>query len=89
MYFLKHKTFTYFLLILSILVGTYMMSSTPKELYPEIKIPVVVVSTVYPGASAKDIEEMTTEDGMLTADCQFCGSHYEFDPKTLGFEAEK
>ena len=38
--------------------------------------------------SAKDLTHMTNEDGMLTADCQFCGAHYEFDPKTLGFEAE-
>ena len=30
---------------------------------------------------------MTTEDGLVTADCQFCGAHYEFDPKSLGFEA--
>ena len=39
--------------------------------------------------SAKDIAKMTTDDGKLTADCQFCGAHYEMDPKTLGFEAEK
>ncbi|WP_099824976.1 Hsp33 family molecular chaperone HslO [Oceaniglobus indicus] len=38
--------------------------------------------------SAKDIAHMTTDDGIVTADCQFCGAHYEFDPKTLGFEAE-
>jgi molecular chaperone Hsp33 len=37
--------------------------------------------------SAKDIAHMTTEDGIVTADCQFCGAHYEFDPRTLGFEA--
>ncbi|MCK0168762.1 Hsp33 family molecular chaperone HslO [Jannaschia sp. S6380] len=37
--------------------------------------------------SAKDIAHMTTEDGRVTADCQFCGAHYEFDPATLGFEA--
>ena len=39
--------------------------------------------------SARDIAHMTTEEGIVTADCQFCGAHYEFDPKTLGFEAEK
>ncbi len=38
--------------------------------------------------SAKDIGTMTTDDGRVTADCQFCGAHYEFDPLTLGFEAE-
>lgn len=39
--------------------------------------------------SAKDIATMTTDEGTVTADCQFCGSHYVFDPKTLGFEAEQ
>ena len=38
--------------------------------------------------SARDIETMTTEDGRVTADCQFCGAHYDLDPKTVGFEAE-
>ena len=38
--------------------------------------------------SAKDLEKMTTEDGRVTADCQFCGAHYDLDPKTLGFDAE-
>lgn len=38
--------------------------------------------------SADDIAEMTTEDGVLTADCQFCGAHYEFDPRTLGVGAQ-
>lgn len=39
--------------------------------------------------SAKDIATMTTPAGVVTADCQFCGKHYEFDPKTLGFEGTK
>ncbi len=36
--------------------------------------------------SQSDIRKMTTADGIVTADCQFCGAHYEFDPRTLGFE---
>ncbi|MEL7150532.1 MAG: Hsp33 family molecular chaperone HslO [Pseudomonadota bacterium] len=39
--------------------------------------------------SAKDIAHMTTDEGIVTADCQFCGAHYEFDPETLGFEAKQ
>ncbi|WP_371155597.1 Hsp33 family molecular chaperone HslO [Jannaschia sp. 2305UL9-9] len=39
--------------------------------------------------SARDIGHMTTDEGTVTADCQFCGAHYTFDPATLGFEAEK
>jgi molecular chaperone Hsp33 len=38
--------------------------------------------------SAKDIAHMTTPEGIVTADCQFCGAHYEFDPSTLGFQAK-
>ena len=47
---------------------------------------VVQAMSIY---SAKDIATMTTPEGVVTADCQFCGKHYEFDPKTLGFEAAK
>jgi molecular chaperone Hsp33 len=36
--------------------------------------------------SAKDIATMTTDEGTVTADCQFCGAHYVFDPAILGFE---
>lgn len=38
--------------------------------------------------SQKDIAKMTTPEGVVTADCQFCGAHYEMDPRTLGFEAQ-
>ncbi len=38
--------------------------------------------------SAKDIEKMTTPEGQVTADCQFCGAHYVLDPATVGFDAE-
>ena len=38
--------------------------------------------------SARDIEKMTTDEGRVTADCQFCSAHYDLDPATVGFEAE-
>ncbi|OZB19451.1 MAG: molecular chaperone Hsp33 [Rhodobacterales bacterium 34-62-10] len=38
--------------------------------------------------SAKDIRTMTTDEGRVTADCQYCGAHYDLDPATLGFEAK-
>ncbi|SDZ79018.1 Hsp33 family molecular chaperone HslO [Rubrimonas cliftonensis] len=37
--------------------------------------------------SARDIETMTTPEGKVTADCQFCGARYAFDPGSLGFES--
>ncbi|MCZ7674880.1 MAG: Hsp33 family molecular chaperone HslO [Roseovarius sp.] len=39
--------------------------------------------------SAQDIATMTTDEGTVTADCQFCGAHYELDPETLGFDAPR
>lgn len=36
--------------------------------------------------SMRDIEKMTTDEGRVTADCQFCGAHYDLDPATLGFD---
>jgi molecular chaperone Hsp33 len=39
--------------------------------------------------SEKDIAYMTTEDGRVTADCQFCGAKYDFDPAVLGFKGDK
>ncbi|KIC40390.1 molecular chaperone Hsp33 [Ruegeria sp. ANG-R] len=38
--------------------------------------------------SAQDIATMTTDEGTVTADCQFCGAHYVLDPTTVGFEAK-
>lgn len=38
--------------------------------------------------SSKDIATMTTEAGRVTADCQFCGAHYDLDPATVGKDVE-
>ncbi len=38
--------------------------------------------------SAQDIAKMTTDEGTVTADCQFCGAHYVLDPGTVGFDAD-
>jgi molecular chaperone Hsp33 len=36
--------------------------------------------------SAEEIAALTTAEGKVTADCQFCGAHYEFDPAELGVD---
>lgn len=38
--------------------------------------------------SAKDLTHMTTDEGRITADCQFCGAHYDLDPATVGKDAQ-
>lgn len=32
----------------------------------------------------EDLEDMITDEGKITADCQFCGAHYSFDPSVAG-----
>jgi molecular chaperone Hsp33 len=40
--------------------------------------------SIYP---AEEIAAMTTEEGQVVADCQFCGARYLLDPADLGIEA--
>jgi molecular chaperone Hsp33 len=44
---------------------------------------VVQTMSIY---SVKDIGHMTDGEGKVTADCQFCGAHYSFDPEMLGID---
>lgn len=41
--------------------GLYSFFSLPRESNPEVKIPIAVVTTVYPGASPSDVEEFVTK----------------------------
>ena len=41
--------------------GVYSFIKLPLESDPEVKIPIAVVATVYPGASPSDIEELITK----------------------------
>jgi molecular chaperone Hsp33 len=36
------------------------------------------------GYSQAEIAALITPEGKVTADCQFCGAHYEFAPEELG-----
>lgn len=49
------------LFIISIaLLGVVAYSNLPKRLNPEVKIPIVTVATVLPGASSEDVEKLVT-----------------------------
>lgn len=41
--------------------GLYSFAKLPRESSPEIKIPIAVVTTVYPGASPTDVEQFVTK----------------------------
>lgn len=54
------KTSVYVLAIFITLLGIQSYISIPKEQFPEIVIPTILVNTVYPGTSPTDMENLVT-----------------------------
>jgi multidrug efflux pump len=61
-FFLKKRQFTVLLMAALLAMGTFALLSIPKESAPEVRIPVGIVTTVFPGASAEDVEEIVTNE---------------------------
>lgn len=59
-FFLTKRQFSWLLMLALIALGAYSVLLIPKESSPEIIIPIGIVSTVLPGASPSDIEELVT-----------------------------
>jgi multidrug efflux pump subunit AcrB len=59
---IDNKTTIYLLTIFITLAGILTYRSIPKEQYPDIVIPTIYVSTVYPGAAPKDVENLVTKN---------------------------
>lgn len=70
-FFITNSKFTLILLFSVIVFGLFSMISIPKESEPNIDIPVVVVTTAFPGANTQDVEQLVTnpiEDRLSTLD---------------------
>lgn len=59
-FFLKKRQFTVLVVVALIAMGLYALNMIPKESAPEVRIPVGIVSAVFPGASAEDVEKLVT-----------------------------
>jgi multidrug efflux pump len=57
---LKNKNTVYLLTLLLLFFGIYSYQNLPKELYPEIVWPQIMVQTIYSGNSPEDIENLVT-----------------------------
>lgn len=55
---IDNKSAIYVLTIFITLAGIFSYNSIPKEKFPDIVIPTIYVSTIYPGSSPKDIENL-------------------------------
>lgn len=67
-FFVDRHHFTVLLMVVLLLAGVYSVSVIPKEATPDIAIPLGIVTTALPGASAMDVERLITdkiEDGVL------------------------
>jgi multidrug efflux pump subunit AcrB len=59
---IDNKTTIYLLTIFITLAGILTYRSIPKEQFPDIVIPTIYVSTVYPGAAPKDVENLVSKN---------------------------
>ena len=57
---LSHRTTVFVLAFLIVIVGMVSYLSLPREAAPDIKFPYIIVSTIYPGVSPEDIENLVT-----------------------------
>ena len=57
---LKNKNTVYLIVIAIVSFGLFSYITLPKELFPEINMPTVMVQTLYPGNAPVDIENLIT-----------------------------
>ena len=58
---IKQSKITLFLAIAVVIVGLYFYKLLPKQENPDIAVPVAMITTIYPGASLIDIEQLITK----------------------------
>jgi multidrug efflux pump len=59
-FFIDKRAFSYILITALIVSGSYALLTIPKESAPEVKVPIGIVTTTLPGASAEDTEKLIT-----------------------------
>jgi HAE1 family hydrophobic/amphiphilic exporter-1 len=61
-FLVKKNKLTYLIIAFLIIFGVLTIRNIPRELTPEVEIPIAIVSTVYPGASPVDVERQVTDE---------------------------
>ena len=57
---LRHRATVFFLTFAVVVLGIAAYLGLPREKYPDIDIPVIFVTTVYPGAAPTEVEKQIT-----------------------------
>jgi len=66
-FLLHNRQFSYLVIVALLAAGTFDLVAIPKENSPEVRVPIGIVTTALPGASASDVERLITnkmEDGL-------------------------
>lgn len=58
---IENKTSIYVITVIICLAGLFCYNTIPKEQFPQIKFPQIIISTVYPGTSPKNMESLVTK----------------------------
>jgi HAE1 family hydrophobic/amphiphilic exporter-1 len=61
-FLLIRSAFTKLLIVSLVVSGVYALFAMPKESTPEIKVPIGIVTTLLPGATATDVERLITDE---------------------------
>ncbi len=67
-FFVRRPVLTTMILVLLVVMGAYSYQRLVIEMMPNVEFPIILVTTVYPGASPAEIESQVTkkiEDGSL------------------------
>lgn len=59
--YLTNFRYVFLLILIIVTVGITSYLSLPRRLNPQIKIPIVIISTVLPGAGPQDVESLVTQ----------------------------
>lgn len=57
---IKKRRLTVFVVVFLCIMGIVCYKIVPKQEYPIIQLPMVMITTIYPGASASDMEELVS-----------------------------
>lgn len=60
-FFLRHRQFSYLLIAALTILGFFALFSITKESSPEVEVPIAIVTTILPGASASEVEVQITD----------------------------
>ncbi|KAK6027998.1 pyridoxamine 5'-phosphate oxidase [Ostertagia ostertagi] len=58
---INNRTAVYIITVIITLAGLMTYNSLPKEQFPEVKIPQIIVQTLYPGTSPENMENLVTK----------------------------